>query len=194
MKKCTNCKQHKEINEFYKNKVQKDGLQYHCISCLKSRDRKERDSKYSKSEKGKKARAKAWKKYSSKHEVIERRKELRKNQIKRENRQKDLKIAFDPLHKLKCTVRGRLSSFLRSRGLKKKYKMSEYLGCTPQELKLHLQKQFKEGMTWDNHGEWHIDHIVPLSSTNVEEELYKLCHYTNLQPLWASENISKGNR
>jgi hypothetical protein len=70
------------------------------------------------------------------------------------------------------------------------------VGCTPQELKEHLEKQFKEGMTWDNHGMygWHIDHIIPLSSATTEEELYKLCHFTNLQPLWAEENLSKGNR
>lgn len=51
-------------------------------------------------------------------------------------------------------------------------------------------------MSWDNHSVfgWHVDHIVPLNSANTEDELYKLCHYTNLQPLWASENISKGDK
>jgi hypothetical protein len=49
-------------------------------------------------------------------------------------------------------------------------------------------------MTWDNRSEWHLDHIIPLSSAKTEEELYKLCHYTNLQPLWAVENMKKGNK
>jgi hypothetical protein len=49
-------------------------------------------------------------------------------------------------------------------------------------------------MSWENRDEWHIDHIIPLSSANSEEELYKLCHYTNLQPLWAEENIKKSNK
>lgn len=49
-------------------------------------------------------------------------------------------------------------------------------------------------MTWENRNEWHIDHITPLSSAKTEEELYKLCHYTNLQPLWAEENLKKGNK
>jgi hypothetical protein len=49
-------------------------------------------------------------------------------------------------------------------------------------------------MSWENHGEWHIDHIVPLSSAITEEELRKLSHYTNLQPLWATDNLSKGSK
>ncbi len=49
-------------------------------------------------------------------------------------------------------------------------------------------------MSWDNHTKygWHIDHIIPLASAKTEEELKSLCHYTNLQPLWAKENLSKG--
>ena len=63
-----------------------------------------------------------------------------------------------------------------------------------EELKIHLEKQFKPGMSWDNRKEWHIDHIVPLASAKDEETMNKLCHYTNLQPLWAEENLSKGAR
>ena len=49
-------------------------------------------------------------------------------------------------------------------------------------------------MSWENQGEWHIDHKIPLSSAKTEEELYKLCHFTNLQPMWAIENIKKGSK
>jgi hypothetical protein len=71
----------------------------------------------------------------------------------------------------------------------------EYLGCPIDEFKQHIEKQFKEGMTWDNHGEWHIDHIVPLKYNNPTiEEVIERLHYTNTQPLLASENMSKGNR
>jgi len=49
-------------------------------------------------------------------------------------------------------------------------------------------------MSWDNYGEWHIDHIIPLCSATTVEELEKLCHYTNLQPLWAEENLFKGGK
>ena len=49
-------------------------------------------------------------------------------------------------------------------------------------------------MSWDNYGKWHIDHIIPLSSANSEDDIYKLCHYTNLQPLWAEDNLKKSNK
>jgi hypothetical protein len=62
------------------------------------------------------------------------------------------------------------------------------------ELKNHITSLFTEGMSWDNYGEWHIDHIIPLSSSKTEEEIYKLIHYTNLQPLWAKDNLIKSNK
>jgi hypothetical protein len=49
-------------------------------------------------------------------------------------------------------------------------------------------------MNWSNRNLWHIDHIIPLASAKTEEEMIKLCHYTNLQPLWAIENMSKGSK
>lgn len=70
----------------------------------------------------------------------------------------------------------------------------EILGETFDNVRLHIEKQFKEGMDWNNFGEWHIDHIIPLSSGKNREEYIKLNHYTNLQPLWAEENIKKGAR
>jgi len=71
----------------------------------------------------------------------------------------------------------------------------EYVGCTIEEFKAHIEAQFKEGMSWDNHGKWHIDHIIPLKYNNptIEETIERL-HYTNTQPLWATDNIAKGNR
>lgn len=70
------------------------------------------------------------------------------------------------------------------------------LGCSSDNLKRHLETQFKSGMSWDNYGEWHIDHIKPLVSFDLtkREELLKACHYTNLQPLWKRENLEKGSR
>lgn len=70
----------------------------------------------------------------------------------------------------------------------------DFLGCCPEELKKHLEKQFLKGMSWENYGDWHIDHIKPISKGNTEEEIYILNHYTNLQPLWAVDNLKKANR
>jgi hypothetical protein len=69
------------------------------------------------------------------------------------------------------------------------------LGCSIAELKIHLESLFELGMTWDNYGEWHIDHIKPLSSfdLSIPEQFKDACHYTNLQPLWAKDNLIKGN-
>jgi hypothetical protein len=53
---------------------------------------------------------------------------------------------------------------------------------------------FTEGMCWENQGEWHLDHIIPISSAQTEEEIFKLNHYSNFQPLWAEDNIKKGNK
>ena len=70
----------------------------------------------------------------------------------------------------------------------------EIVGCTPEFLKEYLEKQFKDGMSWENRHLFHIDHIIPLSSAKTEKEIYKLCHYTNLQPLWVDENLKKSNK
>jgi hypothetical protein len=100
----------------------------------------------------------------------------------------------DCLFKLKQTLRSRIRLFIKSRGLKKNGKTFDIVGCSPIFLKEYLENQFTIGMSWDNHGEWHIDHIVPLSSAKTEEELYKLCFYTNLQPLWSEDNLKKSNK
>jgi hypothetical protein len=74
----------------------------------------------------------------------------------------------------------------------------EYLGCTISELRVYIESRFLPGMTWENHGVkgWHIDHIIPLSRVDLtdESERIKVLHYTNLQPMWASENLKKRNR
>ena len=105
-----------------------------------------------------------------------------------------LRLKNDVIFRLKCNMRSRLSSFIKTKNITKKNRTFEIIGCSPQLLKEYLEKQFSEGMTWENRVEWHIDHIIPLSSAKTEEELYKLCHYTNLQPLWAVENMKKGNK
>ena len=74
----------------------------------------------------------------------------------------------------------------------------ELLGCTVPELKKHLESQFVKGMTWDNHGEWELDHVIPISyaGDSLQEEFWQmyLMNYKNLMPLWKSDNASKSNK
>jgi hypothetical protein len=98
----------------------------------------------------------------------------------------------DPIGHLADTVRTSVHNALKSNKSKRSI---EYLGCSIDDFKEHIELQFQEGMTWENHGEWHIDHIIPLKYENptLEETIERL-HWKNTQPLWATENIAKGNR
>lgn len=117
--------------------------------------------------------------------------------VKRHKRYKKLKYKNDLNYRILDILRSRLNSAIRRKG-KKHNSAIKLVGCSINTLQKHLEKQFKDGMNWNNYGfyGWHIDHIIPCSSfdlTNIEQQ--KICfHYTNLQPLWAKDNLSKGNR
>jgi hypothetical protein len=98
----------------------------------------------------------------------------------------------DPSGHLSGIVKSRVKSALK--GSKSKRSI-EYLGCSIEDFKKHIEKSFVEGMTWTNYGDWHIDHIHPLKhgSPTLEEVIERL-HWTNTQALWAADNIAKGNR
>ena len=98
----------------------------------------------------------------------------------------------DPLYATSLRLRARTRQAFRRLAADKPASTEELLGTNWQTLKAHIEAQFVNGMSWGNMSEWHIDHIVPLASAQTEEELAGLCHYTNLQPLWASDNLSKG--
>jgi len=117
-----------------------------------------------------------------------------KNKDKR-NIRETIRRNNDPLCKLKINIRSRIKQFLKQRGHTKKNLTFSIVGCSPEFLKEHIEKQFIDGMCWEKMGKYiHIDHIIPLSSAKTEEEVYKLCHYTNLQPLWAEDNMKKGSK
>ena len=104
------------------------------------------------------------------------------------------RLHIDTNFKLRKMLRNRMVSAVK-KNLKCGSSVKD-LGCTIPELKQYLESKFQEGMTWENwgvHG-WHIDHIVPLASFDLadREQFLKACHYTNLQPLWAKDNLSKG--
>jgi hypothetical protein len=104
-------------------------------------------------------------------------------------------IKSDPNRYLRMTCRSRISKALRHQHQRKSRGTTELLGCTIQQLKAHLQSQFKPGMSWSNYGLWHIDHIKPcaLFNLSIDSERMACFHYSNLQPLWATDNLSKSD-
>jgi hypothetical protein len=104
--------------------------------------------------------------------------------------------AANPLINLKDQLRRRVLLALARARAAKAGRTFELIGCTPQFLKEHLEKQFRQGMSWANRKLWHIDHIVPCARFDLTDpEQQKACFsYKNLQPLWATENLKKGER
>lgn len=96
---------------------------------------------------------------------------------------------------LTSIIRSRVTHRIRNYSKNNKKHTMEYVGCSVDELRAYLEKQFTDGMTWENQGEWHIDHIRPCASFNLDNEIERhMCfHYTNLQPLWAFDNMSKND-
>lgn len=130
----------------------------------------------------------------NKDKRLEYRKSYLKNNREKYNEYVKNKKLSSPIYHLSFVVRNRIRTFLKSKNITKNNSTFNIVGCAPIFLKEHLEKQFTDGMSWENHGlyGWHIDHIIPLSSAKTEEEIYELCHYTNLQPLWAEDNLKKG--
>lgn len=205
MKTCKFCKTEKPLTFFHKQKDGKFGCRPECKDCANAIDR-QKNYKVSvefkicnscqvlKSQIEFTKRKKSLDGLNSKckkcyAEYIKCEKIKQKRNVTVNNRRKN-----DSNFKLKELLRSRLYKATKAKSWKKNTKFNEYIGCTLEELKLHLEKQFTEGMSWDNQGEWHIDHIIPLNSATTEEEMYKLCHYTNLQPMWASDNIRKSDK
>ena len=215
---CSKCKEEKMCNLFGNDKKRKDGLRLYCKDCSRFESklyrekypekRKETIKNYYKNNKKKESlRLKKYREenpdkskeiknksyHRNKEKYKERLKESRKNnKTKRAEYQKML-LLTNVFYKISQLCRTRIYHFLKLNNITKKNKTFEIVGCSPEFLKEHLEKQFTEGMSWELMGQHiHIDHIIPLSSANTEEEVYKLCHYTNLQPLWAFDNLSKG--
>jgi len=102
----------------------------------------------------------------------------------------------DSQFRISVSLRKRLSGALKAQNIRKSARTAELIGCSIKELAVHLQQKFKTGMSWENYGQWHVDHIVPcsrfgLSDASQQKECF---HFSNLQPLWAVENIVKSNK
>lgn len=208
MKKCNRCHIEKELCEFNNSKLYSDGRRKECRECQKLNAKTYREKnreiineknriQYKKNPEIQKEREKKWKINNPDSYKISNYKKTKKwvekNKDKRREYQNDYntkRLKLDTLFKLKRNVRVRINKFLKN----KKVSSSDFIGCSFLYLKEHLEKQFINGMTWENYGEWHIDHKIPLSSANNEKDIYNLCHYINLQPLWAEDNLKKSNK
>jgi hypothetical protein len=158
--------------------------------------RKAANKKYNQSEKGKVAQKRGLKKYQQS--------EKGKAYIKKYHQSEKWKAYIKnryhngPVYKLQHNLRVGFCQWIK--GTAKTCKTEQYVGCTYKELLDHLERQFEEGMTWENHGrgnnKWHIDHIKAQSrfDPTIEEEAFKCWHYTNLQPMWAEINIKYSNK
>lgn len=100
----------------------------------------------------------------------------------------------EPLFAVKARMASRVRDALLAKGLKKESTTEEMLGCNIEEFKAHIERQFLRGMSWENSGLWHIDHIVPCASASDESELIALFHFTNLRPVWAKANLAKSSK
>jgi hypothetical protein len=214
---CSKCKEEKELCDFGVCNSNKDGLKSTCKVCRKIEGKIYRENNAGKREETiknwynknpeynrnyyinnteliNKQNKKWYENNKEKHREndrirkeknIESVREYHNNLIKHQRK-------ADPLKKLIFNVRSRVYNILKNKIITKSNKTFDIVGCSPEFLKEHLEKQFTKGMSWDNQGKWHIDHKIPLSSAKTEEEIYKLCHYSNLQPLWAEDNLKKG--
>lgn len=179
-KVCKKCEIEKPYNEFNKDKYSKDGLRYRCRECTREEYRNYYNNNIS-------------------NEIERQVNYQRNNKVevkKRRNLRVKKKYDNDSIYKIKALLRNRMKIFFKTKNVNINKKIFEIVGCTPNELKIHIESQFKEGMCWENHKQdgWHIDHIIPLSSAETEEEINGLCHFTNLQPLWSTENYKKGKK
>ena len=194
---CNQCDTPKSLDCFHKRSTTKDGLQYKCKLCrlehnklcrskLTPEQKRDTDKlRYSKLTPEEKER----KQEQAKLQYSKRTPEQKEQKRAREK----LWLSGSPDRRIKANLRSRLSMAIR--GNTKTASAVKDLGCSWDHFKAHMESKFTEGMTWDNYGEWHVDHIHPLARVDVSnaEELKKAVHYTNLQPLWALDNIRKSD-
>lgn len=173
-KYCNKCCTTKDILEFNKDKTKKDGYHTCCRTCRS-------------------VVTKIWA-ATNRHKRNLNNKKWRLKNKDYQNQYNKLRKKKDPLFHTIINLRRRLNKRLYSLKWRKSSSFNKYIGCNKEQLINNLQAKFEPGMTWDNYGKWHIDHIIPLASAKTETELYQLCHYTNLQPLWAEDNIRKGDK
>ena len=184
---CVKCNHSKSVSEFYPQAGNVNGLKYHCKAChngmIKQRRELVPEFKEKRNQQSKEWRAQNKERHALINERWRKQNPEKWKSIVQINRRR-------PLTKVASNLRRRLRDFLAGE------RHFPGVGCTKEELKMHIELQFKDGMTWENYGQWHIDHIRPCASFDLldPEQARQCTHYTNLQPLWAKDNLSKGSK
>lgn len=222
VKICKTCCVEKDAIEFSKNKNSKDNLQPSCRKCMTKKanlwrlnnpekikiNKANYYKKYSVENKEKITKyASEWRsnnkdktsKYNN--DWLKKNKNYQKKYMDKNKGYmgKYFKKRFldDYIFKAQHNIRNMIkNSFKRAcNGTYKKGLKTEFiLGCTIQEFIEYISNKFTDGMTINNHGDWHFDHIIPISDAKTNEDIIKLNHYTNFQPLWAIDNLKKSNK
>lgn len=198
MKTCKICQIVKPLTEFNPASKYKDKTYYRgeCKECnLKAQaSNQAAQIKYRNSERGKATKSaykktEKYKMYQKEYDKVREHTEARK--LSKYSYMKK-RLQEDPFYRMKLNVRNRLRGAIKVKGWHKDNTFKNYIGCTLEELKLYIETQFNDRMTWENYAEvWEIDHIVPLGSAKTEEEIYKLCHFSNLKPLLIDDHKKK---
>lgn len=200
MKYCPKCRIEKNLKEFSKSKNRKDKLNCWCKDCSnishknyhRTHKKEEKEYRIKNREYLLKGKKEYYIKFKEKH--------LKIGKIYRQTHKKEIASYFKNLRK--TNINYKISQNLRNRighvlkGNPKLETTMKLAGCSIEQLKKHLENKFTKGMSWNNYGKWHIDHIKPcvLFSLSKASEQKKCFHYTNLQPLWAKDNFSKGTK
>ena len=197
MRKCLDCD---------KDLVDAEGPKKRCDICNKEYRKlywRIREAKPDRKEKNKKRfqeyrqkNPEKFKDYAKKHSN-KWRNENRERYLQKKRENNKLAYRNNLQHKLGNLLRTRIWTALKIQGLKKNHSTMEITGCSKEELIQHLESQFSEGMTWENWSlnGWHIDHIRPVSSFDLSDpaQVKECFHYSNLQPLWAIDNLKKSD-
>ena len=159
-----------------------------------SKQQREKWAKYSNTPERKAIQAKRYQ--ENKEQILEKKKlRVRTPEFKLRNTTWRMKRYHeDPVYRAKDILRVQLYIFCKNRNVKKEGRTHKLLGYSSKELCEHLESLFKDGMTWDNQGEWHIDHRIPQSHFTNIDQLKECFALSNLKPEWGSWNMSKGNK
>lgn len=206
MKICAKCSKTKELSAFSRDKTRKGGLFSYCKECKKLSDSKyysknrnsirEKQAQYiaqniQRIRKVQKAYILSdpnkWRLYQKEYGL---KNKVALNEKKKTYQNKRRKT--DIKYRLIESQRSRVNKFLKEKS--KSVTTKELLGCSLDYFKKYLEDKFQFGMTWDNYGDWEIDHIYPFSKAKSLEDLKILFHYSNTQPLWAANNLLKSNK